>query len=360
MSLTPTQSIIIPAYNVERYIEQCLLSVLTQLEPHHALIVINDGSTDNTPALIERLQREHGGTNFKVINQANQGIAATRNNGLAAAAGEYIVFVDGDDLLLPGSLAALDRVILAHRPDVIACDFNLWHPDRESKNRRITLGYPADVLIRDREAILHTFFADRHMYLWANVIRRAIYQRLPMPVFPPNRKFEDVAVLASLLAGCEHLFHLPHAIVDYRQHPSSITKAISEQSCLDFAAALRQVKTCFEQQPVSDAIKLSIDVTATYFYTGNIKDTYQLPWGRGRSVRAKVKAIYLDSLLNAPDHVFAAMSNRAAGSRDSRRDADTARQARQSLNGSLMFDVSKAVSRRIKLWQRMRQQRRVR
>lgn len=349
-----TLSIIVPAYNAERYITQCITSILLQMEAHHALIVVNDGSADGTLALAEQFRRDHPGADFRVVSQVNMGIADARNRGLAEALGDYIVFIDSDDVLLPGSLAALDRVIGEHRPDVVACDFNMWRPEKGGKRRRVTLGYPAAVLIGDRDAILRTFFADRHMYVWANVVRREIYARLPAPVFPCNRAFEDVSVLSRVLGECAHLYHLPHAIIDYRQHAASITKVISEKWCMDFAAALLTVKGHFAEHPVSDAVKMQIDVTACYFYIGIVKNSYQLAWAEGRMVRERVKELFIVSLFNEPDAVLAAMEDGAVMSHDRARDAAIAKQVSRALAGSLLFDVAKAVSRKIKLRRRLR------
>jgi glycosyltransferase involved in cell wall biosynthesis len=357
MKRHPVLSVIVPAYNVQRFIEPCIGSVLQQLEAHDELIVIDDGSTDGTPALLDTLRREHRGANFRIISQANQGIAATRNAGIAAACGDYIVFVDGDDLLRPGALAALASIAATHKPDVIACDFNMWRPDNERKSRPVVLGYRPEVAICDREEILSTFFADRHMYVWANVVRREVYLRLAAPIFPPQRAFEDVAVLSRVLNGCASLYHLPLAIIDYRQHPASITKVISEKWCLDFAAALLQVSDYFRGQAVSDAIKLQIDATACWFYIGIVKNSYQLPWAVGRDVRAKVKAIFIDSLFNEPEVVLAAMCDGTVVTHARRRDAIVARQVGKALAGSLVFDIAKAASRQVKFVQRMRRSR---
>lgn len=344
MNPSPTLSVIVPAYNLARYIEPCIGAILQQLAPHHQLIVINDGSTDATPALLDAMLREHGAANVTLIHQDNQGIAATRNRGLAAATGDYIVFVDGDDLLRPGSLVALERIIAQHGPEAIACDFSMWHPDRPAKTRMVSPGHAPGVMLRDQDATLRTFFTDRHMYVWAYVVRRSVYMRLPQPVFPVNRTFEDVAVLSRLLSECASLYHLPHATIDYRQHEASITKVITPQRCIDFAAALQQVAAYFAGRNLSDELRMAIDITACHFYIGIVKNSYQLPWSVGRTARAAVKSRFLDSLFHPPEAVLAAMRGRSYSVR---------RQVGQALAGSLTFDIGKAASRTVKLWQRL-------
>ena len=151
-------SIVVPAYNVQHYIDECLDSILSQMQPSHELIVVDDGSTDATAERIEAARLAHPDLRFHVLRQPNQGISVARNSGLAAARGDYVAFVDSDDVLLPGALAALGEAIALHQTDVVVCDFHMWRPDREAKSRRVSMGYPAAKVIRDSSLILSTFF----------------------------------------------------------------------------------------------------------------------------------------------------------------------------------------------------------
>ena len=92
-------SVVVPAYNVENYIEQCALSVLNQSYPCCELIIVDDGTTDSTPQILDK----HGEKNdhIRVIHKENAGVSAARNTGIDMAEGDYIVFVDGDDYLAP-------------------------------------------------------------------------------------------------------------------------------------------------------------------------------------------------------------------------------------------------------------------
>lgn len=93
----PLVSVIIPVFNTEKYIEKTLTSICTQTLDNIEIIVINDGSSDNSQLIIEKiLQKDH---RIKLFNQSNQGLSATRNAGLELAMGEYIYFMDSDDLL---------------------------------------------------------------------------------------------------------------------------------------------------------------------------------------------------------------------------------------------------------------------
>lgn len=345
---TPTLSIVIPAYNAAPFIEACLGAILPQMTAAHELVVVDDGSHDRTAELVQGLAARHPACALNLVRQPNGGVSVARNRGLLEARGEYIVFIDADDLLLPGMLAALDAVAAEYGPDVIACDFQAWRPDKGDARRLVTLGYPANALTRDRDAVLQDFFADRHTYVWANVFRRAIYLRQPQPLFPPGRVYEDVSVLSRLLADCSSLYHLARPIIDYRQHAASITKAVSPAWCIDFATALLDVRRGLETRDVSDAVRMLVDVMACYFYIGIVKNSFQLPWREGQAARARVREIFLSSLFHPAAEVLAAMESGAILTRDARGDAATARQVRKALAGSLAFSLAKTLSRRLK------------
>ncbi len=99
-------SVIIPAYNVEGYIEKTIESVLNQTYRNIEIIVVNDGSTDKTKEIAHNILK-NSGVNFKIINQTNQGVSVARNVGIENASGDYIKFLDGDDRLHPSSIELL-------------------------------------------------------------------------------------------------------------------------------------------------------------------------------------------------------------------------------------------------------------
>ncbi len=92
---TPKVSIIIPCYNMENYLKDCLDSVLQQTLCNIEIICVDDGSTDSTPELLENYQSQDA--RIRVFHQKNQGVAVSRNNGIAYATGEFIAFMDPDD-----------------------------------------------------------------------------------------------------------------------------------------------------------------------------------------------------------------------------------------------------------------------
>ena len=90
----PKISVIIPVYNVEKYLAECLTSVVNQTFKDIEIICVNDGSTDNSPKILKEFAQKD--SRIKIINQENQGLSAARNTGLDVATGEYVSFIDSD------------------------------------------------------------------------------------------------------------------------------------------------------------------------------------------------------------------------------------------------------------------------
>lgn len=109
MEKTINISIIIPVYNVEKYLEKCLQSVVKQIDTRVEVIIINDGSTDESPQICERYCKKY--ENIFLFDQENQGLSMARNNGINRARGRYLLFLDADDFLTEGILKCLEPVL---------------------------------------------------------------------------------------------------------------------------------------------------------------------------------------------------------------------------------------------------------
>lgn len=121
-------SIIIPVYNIEKYLPDCVHSVLAQTFEALEILLIDDGSTDSSGELCDAFARED--ERIKAYHKKNGGLSDARNYGLARAKGEYVLFVDGDDLIFPEACATLYAEAAAHNADVVVGKARLSHPSR--------------------------------------------------------------------------------------------------------------------------------------------------------------------------------------------------------------------------------------
>lgn len=119
-------SVIIPAYNQAEYLEDAIESAYNQTHPSHEIIVVNDGSTDNTREIAERYMFKEFpllDSPVKVINQVNKGLSSARNTGIMNATGDYCLFLDADDMLMENAVEVITRRILETNADVVAPSF---------------------------------------------------------------------------------------------------------------------------------------------------------------------------------------------------------------------------------------------
>jgi len=119
--MNPLISIIVPTYNVEKYIRTCIESILAQTYRNVEVIIVNDGSTDQSLAVISDLICSHH--NVKVINQKNQGLSVARNTGIDVATGKYIAFVDADDKIMPDFVSSLYKIADKTGADIVRGSF---------------------------------------------------------------------------------------------------------------------------------------------------------------------------------------------------------------------------------------------
>lgn len=132
MNQTPKISVIVAAYNAERYIGRCLDSILAQTMSDFEIIVVNDGSTDGTPAILDGYASKD--SRVHVIHKENGGVASARQAGLDAAQGEYTIHADSDDWVEPEMLEEMYAAACANHSDMVFCDFYEIHKDQIKYN----------------------------------------------------------------------------------------------------------------------------------------------------------------------------------------------------------------------------------
>lgn len=221
----PLITVVIPAYNYAATLARAVGSVLPQLDAGPAeLIVIDDGSTDATPQVIEFLLAEHPGR-FRAIRKENGGLSSVRNRGIAEARGDYLMFLDADDEMLPGALAALAAHIDAHPETRMVIG---GHEALEANGRR-RIHLPGELPERPFDRV-RAYLLDKHIGLTngACAMHRQVFER---GLYPEHfRSAEDIPVFSQVLAhySCTVLIR-PLALIykhaDSLRHQFSHAKA---------------------------------------------------------------------------------------------------------------------------------------
>ena len=205
-------SVIIPAYNGDRYIAEAIDSVLTQTHDNYEIIVVDDGSTDDTA----RVVRQYG-DRLKYLEQANQGVAASRNLGLAAARGNYIAFLDQDDVFLPHKLAT--QVALLDNDSTLGMVNSGWEIVDETGRIRAA--------VQPWQQIPHLSCANlviwKPVFLGAMLFRRSWLERTKGFDTSLSQTPDVDLVMRLAMLGCPAAW-VEQTTVKYRQHDANASK----------------------------------------------------------------------------------------------------------------------------------------
>lgn len=234
-------SIVVAAYNVEKFIERCLKSLVNQSFNDIEIIVVNDGSSDGTVSIIEKYKSNH--TNILLINQKNQGLSAARNTGIEYSNSKYIAFIDGDDYVKETYVERMFEAIEQSNSDLVICDFiKVW----EDENFNITKTKHYNVNSRNLNKNIMKNFLTLHdepfVVAWNKLFRTSIIKK--NKIYFENRAFfEDVGFLPRYLWFASKVISLNESLYYYIQRPGSITKSyntIIDQSSRNTIKLIRE------------------------------------------------------------------------------------------------------------------------
>ncbi|WP_329903381.1 glycosyltransferase family 2 protein [Porphyromonas pogonae] len=227
----PLISIVVPAYNVEKYLDQCLQSIVDQTYTNLEIIVINDGSTDNTPAIADQWKDKDN--RIRVIHQENAGIAEVRNKGLTLSKGEYVGFVDSDDWIDINMYEKLFRPFeLDSECDIAICNFYSegWTKDL-SKRHLNRFGR-----ISKNNALNYVIYGKIiELYVWNKLYRKSILEKFG---FINKRNFEDIISVPKFFSVARNIYIIKDKLYHYRYCETSIVNTKHAKNEYDYITAL--------------------------------------------------------------------------------------------------------------------------
>lgn len=213
-------SVIVPVYNVEAYLKTCVDSVIAQTCSDYELILVDDGSTDHSGALCDRLAAKTG---CHVVHQENGGLGAARNTGIATARGDYLVFLDSDDFLSPDALSGLSAEIDRCPADIYSFGFITNDGHQDLTAFRDQLPYHTPLTLADCPQLLLTL-----PNTWCRAVRRQLFLSSGIR-FPARVWFEDIRTTMKLFAVADSVVSLPDVWYHYVQREGSITRNANVQ-----------------------------------------------------------------------------------------------------------------------------------
>lgn len=223
-------SIIIPVYNVEPYIHRCLESVLSiPVDTHdYEVIVVNDGTKDNSMEVVEQIKT----SNFVIINQNNKGLGAARNTGLNEAKGDWVFFLDSDDLIDSAAFASLLGKAKDSDADIVIGDYCPCHDDICEKGQ-YRIETDCDIY-DDGISFFKRYYHNINTMVWRNLYRRDFLIKNSC-LFTEGVCFEDVNWTPHCLLNATKVYYSPIPFYHYVIRSGSIMQSnISEKKIEDY------------------------------------------------------------------------------------------------------------------------------
>lgn len=210
-------SVIVPVYNVEKYLERCLDTLTNQTLKEIEIICVNDGSTDNSAKILEDFALKDN--RIKIINQPNGGLSVARNTGMDVAIGEYIGFVDSDDWVDLDFYEKLYNSAKNNDCDIAVADFLRKHPNKDK--RRLNINQEKVYTTpEDKYMVCRTY---REGCVWNKIYRKSLLDKINLK-FVPKMYYEDRDFTARSLFYSEKLVTVPNTYYNYFVNPVSIVQ----------------------------------------------------------------------------------------------------------------------------------------
>lgn len=249
-------SIIIPIYNVEKYIRSCLESLFQQDldESDFEVILVNDGTKDNSMERISDIIKAH--QNIITINQKNKGLSIARNIGIKKASGEYILFVDSDDLLISHRLKRLVQEAIISKADMIIADYiRMTDEEINLPQNQSTVDNNFEIKESTGKELFLKELDPNQCYVWRSLYRTAFLRENGI-IFIPKICYEDVPFTHECYLKAEKCIRLSYLFYIYRIGHPSITSGVTLKKGMDYCNAIvRTWELSYLRNLSSDIIK---------------------------------------------------------------------------------------------------------
>lgn len=215
-------TIIIPVYNVQDYLEECIESAINQSYKNLEIILINDGSKDDSGQICQKFADKDN--RIVYIDQENKGVAQTRNIGLKSAKGEYVFFLDSDDWITFNTIKELYSQMNKNNAQMGIANKERFFDKVDLENKE-----PIEITSRAAREVLEMLLArELSSYMTGILYRSEIIKEIEFPIYSCH---EDQAVFYKIIANCKNVIFTSEKMYKYRDNKSSITNTINIKKC---------------------------------------------------------------------------------------------------------------------------------
>lgn len=261
--------VIVPIYNVKDYIKPCLDSILRQTYSNLEIILINDGSTDGVEQILDEYASKD--SRIKVISQENLGLQAARNKGLDNCTGEYISFIDSDDVISDDFYTMMHKAISQTNSDIQICSFKFLYTNKNDLNDISNLGDAKQLKFKNRvvnngdEYLEYDIYSNfGYVMVMPKLYKRDVWEDLR---FPLGKHHEDECVIAEVLHN-RRIVEIDDKLYYYRRREGQITGNGLTLKKLDGAEAILQRVDSYKQWGLSDRAILNIYFGQLHIFRG--------------------------------------------------------------------------------------------
>lgn len=222
-------SLIIPMYNVESYISECINSIQNQITDEVEVIIIDDGSTDNSKKILDELifnLPKNKAKQFKVFSQKNQGQSAARNLALSKCSGDYIAFLDSDDIIAPKYFDILLSIIDTYHPDIIRFNYSTFK-DNIDYDKHSNSFEGSETLVKVDDGILLNIFNEMSWFSFINIYKKKFFKNNKFPI---GVYFEDIDLISRIFLEAETIYFLNDCLYYYRINMQSSIRNMSDKN----------------------------------------------------------------------------------------------------------------------------------
>lgn len=233
-------SIIVPIYNIEGYIRECIDSILAQTYPDFELILVDDGSPDNCGRICDEYAEKD--VRIKVIHKENGGLTSARNAGLSVAKGDWIMHVDGDDWIEPDMIESLIEAAKATEADLVFGDFMKYGPYAGY--------YKLPTWSIDKKDSMSRYIAYMMTTIWGSIAKRSLYTEHCLKSPDGVSYCEDFHLIVRLCHFAKKIVNVHRPFYHYRYRPTSIMSNMSRKTEADEQWVYQDTIRFFKEQGV--------------------------------------------------------------------------------------------------------------
>lgn len=258
----PQVSVIIPAYNAEKYIEECVLSVLKQNYQNLEIIVVNDGSSDSTLSILMNMQKRF--PSVLVFSKDNEGVSAARNFGISKAHGKYVLLLDSDDAYLPDSVSLLVETAKRNKAQMVSFNFETLFPDGSIGERPVEYSFPDVKTSTGHECVEYIYAEHIGYFSWAFMYDRQFLVDLHI-LYPQGfALLEDALFLNKILRQCSRVAYVSKPCYRYRITEGSLSKRTSLATVDSAFKSLSEIQRIAHSE--GSSIRFDAHIVRLYLY----------------------------------------------------------------------------------------------